>query len=141
MTNPKPRDDPSTEQILESIGRIVSEGEDRAPDEAPGGPAADAPQRELGGDDDVLDLVDMVDEQGNVIPLERAVESALPARTPAPAGRSAGSVADGGRATEEQLLEALRPMLQAWLDTHLPPIVARLVQREIERAAQRSEPE
>ena len=141
MTNPKPRDDPSTEQILESIGRIVSEGESRAPGGLPGAPPADAPQFELAGGDDVLDLVDMVDEQGNVIPLERAMESAPPARTAASAGRPAGPVADGGRATEEQLLEALRPMLQTWLDTHLPPIVERLVQREIERAAQRSKPE
>lgn len=124
MTNPKSRNDPETKQILESIGRIVAEGESRAP-----------------VDEDVLDLVDMVDEQGNAIPPERAMLGALPFPPPAPAGRVGGPVADGGRASEEQVLEALQPLLQAWLDTHMPPIVERLVQRELERGTPRSEPE
>ena len=32
MTDQKPRDDRSTEEIMESIGRIVSEGESRGPE-------------------------------------------------------------------------------------------------------------
>ena len=58
-------------------------------------------------------------------------------RRPAPAAQAAA----GGRTPEAQVLEALRPMLQTWLDTHMPPIVERLVRREIERAQRRSEPE
>ena len=90
-----------------------------------------APAAEAVGDedeDDILDLVEMVDEQGNVIHLDRAREGAAAA-------------AAGDHATEEQVLEALRPMLQTWLDTHMPPMVERLVKREIERASTRSEPE
>ena len=78
------------------------------------------------GDDDILNLVDMVDEQGNVIHLDREREGAP-------------EVAKDGRASEEQVLETLRPMLQTWLDTHMPPMVERLVEREIERASHRSE--
>ena len=39
------------------------------------------------------------------------------------------------------MLETLRPMLQTWLDTHMPPMVERLVKRELERASSRAEPE
>lgn len=38
-------------------------------------------------------------------------------------------------ALEELVKEALRPMLKAWLDLHLPPLVERLVREEIERAS------
>ena len=120
MANPKP--DLSKQQILESIGRIVADGEGReqgpgedAPPEAEPAPAA----RE---DDEILDLVDMVDEQGNAIGLDRGREGAP-------------EVAEDGRAREEQVLETLRPMLQTWLDTHMPPMVERLVKRELERTA------
>ena len=34
---------------------------------------------------------------------------------------------------EEHVTEMLRPMLRAWLDENLPPLVERLVQAEIER--------
>ena len=135
MTTQKPQDDLSKEQILESIGRIVSEGEGRAD-----GPAEPAPP---GADDvrDVLDLVDMVDEEGNVIPLEPTLEGVL-APSEAPAGeRPAPRGAEGGHGDEAQMLERLQPALRRWLDAHVPPLVERLARREIERAARRSEPE
>lgn len=126
MSNQKP--DLSKQQILESIGRIVADGEGResGPDE--GAPPEAVPALAAGGDDDILDLVDMVDEQGNVIHLDREPEGA-------------SVVAEDGQASEEQVLETLRPMLQTWLDTHMPPMVERLVRRELERAPGRPEPE
>ena len=142
MTNQKPRDDQSTERIMQSIGRIVAEGEDRGPLRGDDAPPAAAPA----WGDDVLDLVDAVDERGDPLPPERAFEGAAALSSPAPADAPPGDppaarVAAGGRTPEAQVLEALRPMLQAWLDTHMPPIVERLVRREIERAQRRSEPE
>ena len=126
MANQKP--ELSKQQILESIGRIVADGEGResgpdggTPPEAELAPAA-------GDDDDILDLVDMVDEHGNLIHLDREPEG-VP------------EVAKDGPASEERVLETLRPMLQTWLDTHMPPMVERLVKREIERASTRAEPE
>ena len=126
MSNQEP--DLSKQQILESIGRIVADGEGResGPDE--GAPPDAEPAPAAGDDDDILDLVDMVDEQGNLIRLDREPEGALEA-------------AKDGPASEEQVLETLRPMLQTWLDTHMPPMVERLVKREIERASSRAEPE
>ena len=139
MTNRKPSDDLSKEQILESIGRIVSEGESRGRSADAGAatlaPPSPPPAPKPSGGDEVLDLVDVVDEQGNVIQRGQAAEAA-PAFSFPPR-----PTAEGDRTTDEQMLEALRPMLQTWLDTHMPPIVERLVQRELERAARRSEPE
>ena len=136
MASQKSRDDLSTEQILESIGRIVSEGESRgaSPDaRAPNAPA-------VAEEDDVLDLVEMVDEQGNVIPLEQALEGAPAVSYPRSADRPAARDSAEGRADEERMAETLRPMLERWLDTHEPQVVERLVRREIERAQRRSEP-
>ena len=144
MTNRKPSDDLSKEQILESIGRIVSEGESRgrsleagAP---PSPPLAPRPRKPFGGGD-VLDLVDVVDEQGNVLPPGKAAEGrpafSFPPRGEQPPRPSAGPV----RTSDEKVLEALKPMLQTWLDTHMPPIVERLVRQELERASRRTEPE
>ena len=39
----------------------------------------------------------------------------------------------GGRTLEEIVRDALRPLLQAWLDEHLPDLVERMVQAEILR--------
>ncbi len=140
MTTQKPQGDLSKEQILESIGRIVSEGGGRASDpSASPPPAAEPGSAEADDVVDVLDLVDMVDEEGNVIPLEPTLESAPSVSYP-PAEEPSRSAA-GGETDEAQMLERLQPALQRWLDAHVPPLVQRLARREIERAARRSEPE
>ncbi|CAI8057411.1 Uncharacterized protein RP225 [Geodia barretti] len=145
MTNRKPSDDLSKEQILESIGRIVSEGESRGRSADAGAatlaPPSPPPAPKPSGGDDVLDLVDVVDEQGNVIQRGQAAEGAPAFSFPPSGERPPRPTGEGSKATDEQMLEALRPMLQTWLDTHMPPIVERLVQRELERATRRSEPE
>ena len=145
MTNRKPSDDLSKEQILESIGRIVSEGESRGRSADAGAatlaPPSPPPAPKPSGGDDVLDLVDVVDEQGDVIQRGQAAEGAPAFSFPPSGERPPRPAGEGSKATDEQMLEALRPMLQTWLDTHMPPIVERLVQRELERATRRSEPE
>jgi len=45
---------------------------------------------------------------------------------------------NGARTLEEMVLELMRPMLKSWLDQNLPPIVERLVQKEVERIARRA---
>ncbi len=178
------------EEILASIRRIISEdggeardgkaSKDAAPRTVELAPAPEA----LGepaprGDDDVLELTDVVDEHGNVVALEDAVErvpmapgSAAPKKeapapqprkplvspfaetavsqafqqvdrgvTPSRADQAAQRVTEDGRTIEDHVVGMLRPMLQEWLDTHLPHIVQRLVQREIDRISRRSEPE
>lgn len=41
----------------------------------------------------------------------------------------------GGHTIEELVQEMIRPMLRAWLDENLPPMVERMVKAEIERVA------
>lgn len=50
------------------------------------------------------------------------------------------SVADSSGRTVEQFVEDMvRPLLKQWLDDNLPPIVERLVQKEIQKIARRAE--
>ena len=44
----------------------------------------------------------------------------------------------GGPSIEDVVREELRPLLKAWLDQHLPPLVERLVRAEIERVVGRA---
>lgn len=46
-----------------------------------------------------------------------------------------------GRTLEELVKELLRPMLKDWLDKNLPPLVQRLVEREISKLAGRADDE
>jgi cell pole-organizing protein PopZ len=43
----------------------------------------------------------------------------------------------GGPSIEDIVREEIRPILKDWLDTHLPPLVERLVRAEIERVVNR----
>lgn len=43
----------------------------------------------------------------------------------------------GGPSIEDVVREEIRPVLKEWLDTHLPPLVERLVRAEIERVVNR----
>jgi cell pole-organizing protein PopZ len=46
----------------------------------------------------------------------------------------------GGPTIEDLVREEIRPLLKDWLDTHLPPMVERLVRAEIERVSGRVGP-
>ena len=189
-----PNKDPSMDDILASIRKIISDDEARAqvgslrnansgerPPVIP--PAPPSPPRE-----DVLLLTEIVEEPKSMsneqpTPL-RAVESVNPAEMPQPANEvppalpslSTGAVkADllvgdgvagvassafarlnqavqdsvpppaatnpgpsvGGQTIEDLVKEMLRPMLKEWLDTNLPPMVERYVEREIARLTRR----
>lgn len=44
----------------------------------------------------------------------------------------------GGPTLEDMVRDEMRPLLAAWLDTHLPPMVERLVRAEIDRVVGRA---
>jgi hypothetical protein len=46
---------------------------------------------------------------------------------------------DSGRTVEQFVEDMVRPLLKQWLDDNLPPIVERLVQKEIQKIARRAE--
>jgi uncharacterized protein len=187
----KPPPDPSMEEIIASISRIIAEDKDpadrRLGTKAPG--EAIAPVR--GERSDILELTQVVDEDGSVRrvspwaetatassaspdgataspsdaagqiePRPSHSDAALEARldpgrerivSAATSGAAAAAFSQLGalpregrnepelplggakRTLEEIVREMLRPLLQAWLDDHLPGIVERLVREEIAR--------
>ncbi len=86
------------------------------------------------------------------IPVSPAPVGLMTAATETAAANSVGSllrtltagratqVHRGGPTIEDLVREEVRPLLSAWLDTHLPPMVERLVRAEIERVMGRAAP-
>ena len=142
---PKPGTDPSMEDILSSIRRILNEE-----------PAAPAPAADSGVL--ILDETMMVSDPappslGTPSPAPQSAAPALVApETAAAAAVSVDAlvrqlVAErsththrGGPTIEDLVREEIRPLLKQWLDTHLPPLVERLVHAEIERLTNRLTP-
>ena len=127
--------DPSMEEILASIKRVIAE-DSRAPAAAAARPRRAAPERAPTPEEDVLELDDPVDESGLLSSDAAAVSREKLATLSALRGRSDPSV-DAGP-LEAVVREMLRPMLKAWLDENLPEIVEQLVTREIARITGRS---
>lgn len=155
--------EPTMEEILASIRRIISEEGEAAPEAAkpePARPVAAAPEPKpqpvsqqsiddiFGEDDeegeDVLELTQSVEApasppyQPEVPPL---TESLVSEQTVAATTQTLHSLSGllvrnypGSENTLEGLVrEMLRPMLKEWLDAHLPEIVERTVAREVAR--------
>jgi cell pole-organizing protein PopZ len=127
--------DPSMEDILASIKRVIAE--DVGAGERRGGLSAarrriPRPEPVAESEDDVLELDDPVSDSAGLLSDDAAAASrerlaslsALRQRSEAPA--------DTG-ALEAVVRDMLRPVLKEWLDQHLPEIVEDLVTREIAR--------
>jgi len=158
MSDKKLSAEPSMDEILASIRRILAE------DDA----AVTSPPARVRGNGDVLDLTEALNDDGSVRhiapialvtpeppsrrgldsriepaaprPGELAIESRLVSETASDAiaasfARLASiSTREGGDHSLDDLVrETLRPMLQAWLDENLPALVERLVRAEIAR--------
>jgi cell pole-organizing protein PopZ len=167
MSEQKAATEPSMEEILATIRRIIAEDERQGVS----GPAAPK------GSEDVLVLTEAVEADGSVRHI--APTAAAAPVPPLPGGRvepgpprpdvaadaspvrgerlMSSAVSDaavasfarlnaardrggpetpigrGDKTLEDIVRELLRPLLQAWLDENLPPLVERLVQKEIAR--------
>ena len=155
MTLQDPQAEPSMEEILASIRRIISEEEQPAAE-----PVLDLTQHEPAAafeapeDDIVFEAVEQVVAAAPA-PMPVAPARAPVAETPvapeptilapptthAAAGslaKLAGSlrIADtNGQTVEGVVRELLKPMLKEWLDKNLPAIVESRVEAELERIA------
>lgn len=152
--------EPSMEEILSSIRRVIARDDranggnplhdDQSDDgAADAGPTATGPvgddtaKADPGRNDDVLELTSASATVEPAAPdallsriSEQASRQSLAALTSALEGGSSEPAAapQGGDMTINAMVEAmLRPMLRQWLDTNLPPMVERLVSREIAR--------
>lgn len=140
--------EPSMEDILSSIKRIIAEEGDAAPaprQKKPIRPAALAERAAAAApsdhdDDEILELSDPV-PASKPAKAPRAGDEILSSRT-AEASRGALDAlsrlivkpeVEGSDTLEGLVREMLRPMLREWLDAHLPELVEQMVAREIAR--------
>ncbi|MGV6871699.1 PopZ family protein [Pseudochelatococcus sp. B33] len=179
---PRTGAEPSMEEILASIRRIIADDQAHSEPLPGDGVSADAgvDVSAITFDDDVLNAAETGEDDApapparNDAPRQAQPRQAAapaspadreapvppePAAAPPPTARSAGgepqepllsSAADASAASAFQTLSSvvlsrsprtlddlvqdmLRPLLKAWLDEHLPPLVEKLVKAEIER--------
>jgi cell pole-organizing protein PopZ len=142
--------EPSMEDILSSIKRIIAEEGESA---ATGRPrraaraAAPAPQ-----DDEILELNEPAPSeprQPAAAPTPVATAPAEPILSPVTAEATRGPLEQlsrmivkpevaGSDTLEGMVRDMVRPMLREWLDANLPRMVEDMVQREITRITSRS---
>jgi cell pole-organizing protein PopZ len=174
MPDAKSRSEPSEEEIIASIFRVIT------PDRQPANPRTGGKTSPAQRDErDVVELTQVVEEDGSIRRIaQRTVAEAASSDEPLtgsdprgailtthtePQGHPVGEPTLGPvwerivstatserlqplaqlgsiprdrgaeRTLEDLVREMLRPMLQSWLDQHLPGIVERLVREEIAR--------
>lgn len=133
------RNEPSMDEILSSIKRIIADDERirpvarRSPKSAPVDDDDDGilELTETAGDDPIDEAVEEVLLDDNKAQSLRHSFSAL--QTLSEPGVAPQIVRSGETSLEGLTRDLLRPMLKDWLDTNLPPIVEAMVEREITR--------
>ena len=160
MENSQP--EPSMEEILASIRRIISEDDEDAParpeaarpalvqktERAPEKQAAPPPAPVV--DDDTanshLETEDLEMIKKNMTHAEHGGDDAMLDSSSASAASQAFQalsqsvrVSDGGdgQTVEDIVVGMLRPMIKEWLDANLPAIVEEKVEEEVQRVARR----
>jgi len=129
------RNEPSMDEILSSIKRIIAD-DDRIR------PAAKRPTKAPRSDDDdeILELTETAadDESAEEVLLDDNKAQSLrhsfsTLQTLSEPGVAPQIVRSGETSLEGLTRDLLRPMLKDWLDNNLPPIVEAMVEREITR--------
>jgi len=160
MENAQP--EPSMEEILASIRRIISDDEEDAPaGESTRAPAHAKPElapntqkqaaaAAIPGDDDgagahlITEDVEMI-KKNVAAAIQNDAEEAMLDKSSAAAATQAFhnlsqtiKVSDGdGRTLEDIVIAMLKPMIKEWLDANLPAIVEDKVEEEVQRVARR----
>lgn len=130
------RNEPSMDEILSSIKRIIAD-DDRMRPAAKRAPKV-APVEE--DEDGILELTETAADE-NAVPevllddhkAQSLRHSFSALQTLAEPGVPPQIVRSGETSLEGLTRDLLRPMLKQWLDTNLPPIVEAMVEREITR--------
>ena len=127
--------EPSMEEILASIKKVIAEDKDaRSGETAVEQPRHDFEERQ---EDDVLELSDELAPKADIGPplldaaAAGATRSALDQLSTVAA--SVPAMPQQANPLEELVREMLKPILKQWLDDHLPRLVDEHVKREISR--------
>jgi len=160
MSDPKSYQEPSMEEILASIRRIISEDdviakkgqsgtlrdvsqvplvvpkEGSTADESEGG--GPALTEELQTELSTANQMVKPSSDTGVISPQRLNETTSQFSVAIPAKRSAQSMEVSACTIEDLVQEIMRPMIKDWLDDNLPALVKRLVRRESRRISRRA---
>jgi cell pole-organizing protein PopZ len=142
--------EPSMEEILSSIRRIIAEEDDHVPNR----PAEDPGRKDLAGED-VLELTDRIDDGRQLAPVATIAIEPSPLVSGSAAAASAAALSKlarvaapapndvsrpiSGLTVEQLLVSMLEPMLKEWFDKNLPAVVERIVEEEVEKLVRRAE--
>jgi cell pole-organizing protein PopZ len=125
--------EPSMEEILASIKRVIAEdGRAAAARPARGSRPTEAPFP-APAEDDVLELSDPISEGDGLISEDAAAASRQSLAALSALREKTETVPSGDGPLEAVVRDMLKPMLKDWLDQNLPQIVEELVTREIAR--------
>jgi cell pole-organizing protein PopZ len=131
--------EPSMEDILASIKRVIAEDGRPAARPARGSRPAEAPMPVPPPDeDDVLELQDPVGEGQGLVSDDAAIASRQSLAALASLRERAETVPTDDSALGSAVREMLKPLLKDWLDRNLPDMVEALVTREIARITGKS---
>jgi hypothetical protein len=122
--------EPSMEDILASIKRVIAEDGRVSARPARGSRPAEAPRAV---EEDVLELSDPVTEADGLVSPDAAQASRQSLAALSALKERSDALPQGDGPLEGVVREMLKPMLKDWLDRHLPEIVEELVTREIAR--------
>jgi len=133
--------EPSMEEILASIRRIITEDDGNPPPQG----TVSVPEPQIAPDENFAQPAADVLELTEPLPEVTSGPALLSETTAAVASQSLSTLStltvrgyEGSDKTLEGLVrELLQPMLKQWLDAHLPEIVERMVSREIQRITSR----
>ncbi|WP_373472713.1 DUF2497 domain-containing protein [Sphingorhabdus lacus] len=136
------RNEPSMDEILSSIKRIIAD-DDRSRPAAKRAPKSAEPVEPTEQEDEILELTETAEAETEMDEVEEVLLDDNKARslrhsfsalqTLSEPGVAPQIVRSGETSLEGLTRDLLRPMLKDWLDTNLPPIVEAMVEREINR--------
>jgi cell pole-organizing protein PopZ len=131
--------EPSMEDILASIKRVIAEDGRPAARPARGSRPAEAPRPSPPDEDDVLELQDPLGEGQGLVSDDAAIASRQSlAALASLRERGAELLPADDAALGAAVREMLKPLLKDWLDRNLPDMVEELVTREIARITGKS---
>jgi hypothetical protein len=130
--------EPSMEDILASIKRVIAEDGRPAARPARGSRPAEAPRPAPPAEEDILELQDPVGEGHGLVSDDAATASRQSLAVLASLRERVESAPADDAALGAAVREMLKPLLKDWLDRNLPDMVEELVTREIARITGKS---
>ena len=165
MSDNSSEQEPSIEEILASIRQIISDDDEEATEEVLESPVREGhddvmelteddlveePEPEPEVDPEEVEMRDSIEEEEEVMTQtpEPVPSDILSSGTQAAAMDSIAKLTKNmpinksrsydGVTLEDIVREMLHPMLREWMDDNLPPMVERIVQKELEKLARRA---